>query len=93
MQQHGCKYVAPDPPPTHPTLGWVQKVKNLLFQNTVMLHISTYSVFTHNLDSWGGVKGPNIFSESSHVVNQIKGGIAKGTMQAHYSVLTHTLNL
>ena len=35
---------------------------------------STYSILTHTIDPWGGVKGQNIFfSESSHVAYQIKG--------------------
>ena len=38
MQQHGSKYFARRPPPTRPW-RWGQKVKILLFQNMVMLHI------------------------------------------------------
>ena len=37
-------------------------------------HANTYSVLTHTLDPWGGVKGQNNFvSESSHVAYQFKG--------------------
>ena len=35
-------------------------------------HASTYSFLTYTIDSWDGVKGHNIFSESSHVAYQIK---------------------
>ena len=47
-------------------------------------HTSTYSVLTHTLDPWGGVKSQNIvFSDSSHVIYQINGKGAWSTMQAH----------
>ena len=45
--------------------GWGQKVKIQLYQNNAMLiiklkgmpqHASTYFVFSHTLDPWGGVK-------------------------------------
>ena len=51
-------------------------------------HASTYSVLTHTLDSWGGVKKK---SESNHVAYQIKGNGAEHHAST-YSVLTHTLN-
>ena len=59
--------------------GVESKVKIYFFLKVVMLHYqirrewsiehhaSTYSVLTHTLDPWGGVKCQNIFSESSHV--------------------------
>ena len=46
-------------------------------------HASTYSVLTHTLDTCGVVKGQTFLSESSYVANQIKGNVAKSSMQAH----------
>ena len=44
---------------------------------------STYSVLTHTLDLWGGVKCQNIFfAESSHVAYQINVNGAQSTIQA-----------
>ena len=46
-------------------------------------HASTYSVLTHTLDTCGVVKGQSFLSESSYVAYQIKGNVAKSSMQAH----------
>ena len=52
-------------------------------------HANTYSVLTHTLDPWGGVKGQNFFSESSHVAYQIRKEWSLSTMQTHILFL-HT---
>ena len=53
-------------------------------------HASTYSVLTHTLDFWGGVKRSKhfFFTESSHVAYQIKGNGTQSTMQAHICAST-----
>ena len=70
MHQHCSKYLPIDPLPG--PCGGGHKVKIQLFQNVVMLRINLkgmtnaatckpYSVLTHTLDPWGGIKGQNIF--------------------------------
>ena len=45
---------------------------------------STYSVLTHTLDPWDGVKrSKHFFTGSSHVAYQIKRNETQSTMQAH----------
>ena len=47
----------------------------------------------HTPSIWGGVKGQNIFSESSHVAYQIWKEWSIEHHASTTSVLTHTLNL
>ena len=105
MQQHDSKYFAYRPNPLRP-LGRDRKVKIQLFQDMVMLHIKlngitnaatckhTFCPYTHSRSLGWSQRSKYFFSESSHVLYQIK---KEWSIEHHaiiyiYSVLTHTLD-